>query len=160
MEQIKIVSTDTAKLLKELGFDVTCPKCYGTAVLHNGEYISFDEECELKSEGRGDEIEYVDGGMLYTIWFNNNDKEELNVYSAPDIETVRKWFRDKHNLHITAMPYVTMEGCLWLSETYSFSDSIYSKLPITTMVHKTYEDAIEAEINKLILFLKTKKDTD
>lgn len=103
--KINIVTFETAKSLKDFGFDIICPKCYGIAVMHNGEYLGCDEEYELRAEGRGDEIEYIDGGMLYDMWFKNNDKEDHNVYAAPDIETVRKWFRDKYKLHITAMPY-------------------------------------------------------
>lgn len=152
--QIDIVSSETAKTLKDFGFDVVCPQCYGTAVMHNGEYLGCDEEYELRSEGRGDEIEYIDGGMLYTMWFKNNDKEDHHVYAAPDIETVRKWFRDKYKLHITAMPYITVEGCFWLADVYTFNDEMYNKLPLTTMVCESYEEAVEKEILKLINYLK------
>ena len=152
--KLAIVKSETAKALKDIGFDVTCPNCYGMAVMHNGEYLGSDEEYELRAEGRGDEIEYVDGGMLYSMWCNNREKEDRDVYAAPDIEVVRKWFRDKHNLHITAMPYITVEGQLWLADVYVFSDVMYSKLPLTTMVCDTYEKENEKIINKLLDYLK------
>ena len=151
---LEIVSSETAKALKEFGFDIQCPQCYGTAVLHNGEYLGCDEEYELRSEGRGGEIEYVKYGMLYNMWFKNNEKEDRDLCAAPDIETVRKWFRDKYSLHITAMPYITVEGCFWLAEVYTFNDEIYEKLPLTTMVCESYEVAVEKEIFKLINYLK------
>ena len=149
-----LVSSETAKVLKDFGFDVLCPHCYGVAIMHNGEYLGCDEEYELRSEGRGDEIEYIDGGMLYSMWFKNNDKEDHHVYAAPDIESVRKWFRDKYNLHITAMPYITVEGCMWMADVYTFSDEMYDKLPLTTMVCESYEEAVEKEILRLINYLK------
>jgi hypothetical protein len=158
--EISIVTFETAKFLKDFGFDIICPKCYGVAVMHNGEYLGYDEECELRAEGRDDEIEYVDGGMLYNMWFKNTDEEHQDVYAAPDIEIVRKWFRDNYNLHITAMPYITVEGCFWLSEVYTYNDVMYDKLPLTTMVCETYEEAIENGINKTVNYLKEKEKED
>lgn len=153
-KDLTIVSSKTAKDLKDFGFDIICPNCYGVAVMHNGEYLGCDEEYELRAEGRGDEIEYVEYGMLYHMWFKNNEKEDHNVCAAPDIETVRKWFRDEYSIHITAMPYITVEGCMWMADVYTFSDEMYDKLPLTTMVCKSYEEAIEKEISKLINYLK------
>ena len=152
--KLKIVSSETAKVLKDFGFDILCPQCYGVAIMHNGEYLGCDEEYELRAEGRGDEIEYVEYGMLYDMWFKNNNKEGHDVCAAPDIETVTKWLRDKHNLHITAMPYITVEGCMWMADVYTFSDEMYDKLPLTTMVCKTYEEAINKEIVKLIAYME------
>ncbi len=82
------------------------------------------------------------------------EKEDHNVCAAPDIETVRKWFRDEYSIHITAMPYITVEGCMWMADVYTFSNEMYDKLPLTTMVCKSYEEAIEKEISKLINYLK------
>lgn len=86
------VSFETAKLLKEKGFSEWCFKCYGVAVLHNGADISFDEECELKDEGRGDEIEYVEGGRLYNYGCSNRDKD-AKVWAAPTLWVAMKWLR-------------------------------------------------------------------
>ena len=152
--KLKIVSSETAKVLKDFGFDILCPQCYGVAIMHNGEYLGCDEEYELRAEGRGDEIEYVEYGMLYDMWFKNNDKEDHDVCAAPDIETVRKWFRDKYGIYITAMPYITVEGCKWMAVAYTFSDEMYDKLPLTTMVCESYEKAVEKEILRLINYLK------
>ena len=159
-KDLTIVSSKTAKELKDFGFDIICPNCYGVAVMHNGEYLGCDEEYELRAEGRGDEIEYIDYGMLYNMWFKNSDKEDHDVCAAPDIEIVRKWFRDKYSIHITAMPYITVEGCFWLSEVYDYNDVMYNKLPLTTMVCETYEEAIEKGIIKTVNYLKDKEKED
>ena len=82
-KNLTIVSSKTAKELKDFGFDIICPNCYGVAIMHNGEYLGCDEEYELRAEGRGDEIEYVEYGMLYGILIvffplvTINDKHKL-----------------------------------------------------------------------------------
>ena len=93
------VSFETAKLLKEKGFKHWCGHCYGVDVRHKGESISFDEECDLKDEGFGNEIEYIDGGRLYDCGCNNSDKD-AKVWAAPTLWAVMKWLREVHNLHI------------------------------------------------------------
>lgn len=93
------VSFETAKLLKEKGFNHWCYKSYGTAVYHNGTPISFDEECDLKSEGLENEIEYVEGGYLYDFGCDNRKKDE-KVWAAPTLQRAMKWLREKYNIHI------------------------------------------------------------
>lgn len=102
MIQEDYVSFGTAKLLKEKGFTEWCFKCYGVAVLHNGADISFDEECDLKNEGRGDEIEYVEGGRLYDYGCNNRDKD-AKVWAAPTLWVAMKWLREVHHYYIQVM---------------------------------------------------------
>ena len=75
-----------------------CYKCYGTAVCHKGVPISFDEECDLESEGLGDEIEYIEGGCLYN--FGSDNTEEEKVWAAPTLWVAMKWLREVHNIHI------------------------------------------------------------
>ena len=97
------VSFETAKLLKEKGFSEWCFKCYGVAVLHNGADISFDEECELKDEGRENEIEYVEGGRLYDYGCDNREKD-AKVWAAPTLWVAMKWLREVHNVAIVITP--------------------------------------------------------
>lgn len=96
------VSFETAKLLKDKGFKEWCRCCYGIAVLHNGENISFDEECDLKDEGRENEIEYVEGGRLYDFGCNNRD-EGAKVWAAPTLGAAMKWLREVHSIHIAVI---------------------------------------------------------
>jgi hypothetical protein len=88
------VSFETAKLLKEKGFKNWCYRCYGTAVYHKGVPISFDEECDLKDEGREDEIEYIEGGCLYDFGCDNR-KEDENLWAAPTLWVAMKWLMEK-----------------------------------------------------------------
>lgn len=105
------VSFETAKLLKEKGFKHWCYKCYGDAVYHKGTPISFDEECDLKSEGLEDEIEYVEGGYLYDFGCDNR-KEDAKVWAAPTLWVAMKWLREVHNLIISVK--FTIHG--WLCD--------------------------------------------
>lgn len=147
--KLKLVSYETGMLLKQFGFDAICPQCYGTKPVHNGEYLGCDEEYELRAEGRGDEIEYIKGGMLYSFWTKNSE-EQPDVCTAPALEEVRQWFRNKYNIHINAMPYITTEGQFWVSDVYRFETERYDNLHLTSMVNKTYEEAIENGIKKVI----------
>ena len=96
------VSFEIAKLLKEKGFKHWCYKCYGTAVYHKGEPISPHEEYELKDEGKGDEIEYVEGGYLYDFGCDNR-KKDAKVYAAPTLQRAMKWLREVHHYYIQVM---------------------------------------------------------
>lgn len=93
------VSFEIAQLLREKGFREWCSRCYGVAVLHNGSYLGFDEECELKDEGRESEIEYVEGGMLYDMNCKNDD-DDGEVWAAPTLWGAMKWLREVHNIDI------------------------------------------------------------
>ena len=92
------VSFETAKLLKEKGFKHWCYKCYGNAVYHKGIPISFDEECELKTAGLENEIEYVEGGFLYDFGCDNRKQDE-KVWAAPTLQMAMKWLREVHLLY-------------------------------------------------------------
>ena len=92
------VSYETAKLLKEKGFREWCSHCYGVDVRYKGNPIDEDEEFELKSEGKEDEIEYVDGGRLYNSMWDNSD--ESKIYAAPTLAIAIKWIREIHNIQI------------------------------------------------------------
>lgn len=76
-------SYEVAKLLKEKGFRECCRYCYGTAIRHNGEDIDEDEEFELKSEGRADEIEYIKGGILHNLYYDNGKSFGKDVCATP-----------------------------------------------------------------------------
>lgn len=118
------VSFETAKLLKEKGFKHWCYKCYGDAVYHKGTPISFDEECELKSAGLENEIEYVEGGYLYDFGCDNR-KENTKVYAAPTLQMAMRWLRDTHNLCIE--PYRTACGYLCSVTRIPTGSTIYEQ---------------------------------
>ena len=145
------VSFETAKLLKEKGFRNWCYRCYGTAVCHKGVPISFDEECDLKDEGREDEIEYIEGGCLYDFGCDNR-KEDENLYAAPTLWVTMKWLREAHKLHITVVPAPLnfehqdiQDG--WGCEVTHLSDLSYDgDYEFFQKKYPTYEEACESAI--------------
>lgn len=143
------VSFEVAKLLKEKGFKTWCYKSYGTAVYHKGVPISFDEECELISEGLENEIEYVEGGCLYDFGCDNR-KEEAKVWAAPTLWVAMKWLRE--NFNINPVPYALSFG--WAFDIFDLSNrditgckKLFSMdLPSKLECYNSYEEACEAAI--------------
>ena len=118
------VSFETAKLLKEKGFKEMCDSLYGLAYMHNGKYIDEDEEYELESEGRGSEIELVEGGMVYDLWYDNN-KDNKHEYSRPTLQRAMKWLREEKGIAVIPVlsSVLDNEKFLWdikivVAETY------------------------------------------
>ena len=142
------VSFEVAKLLKEKGFKHWCYKCYGDAVYHNGTPISFDEECDLKSEGLEDEIEYVEGGCLYDFGCDNR-KEDAKIWAAPTLWVAMKWLREVHNFHVDIDP---SEGD-WkptIMELKDWSCVDDGSIPICDSYEEACEEAIKYCIENLI----------
>lgn len=85
------VSFETAKLLKEKGFDLPCHATYDTAVTGGKPKFS---EYEV--------LNYFPYGMK-----NSDDKYSM-VISAPTLQMAIKWLRKEHNLAISTS--VTVDG--------------------------------------------------
>jgi hypothetical protein len=116
------VSFETAKLLKEKGFNLWCFKCYGVAVLHNGADISFDEECDLKDYGREDEIEYVEGDRLYDYGCNNSNKD-AKVWAAPTLQRAIKWLEEVHHILVVADYIYECTSTSWVYKIYRLGEN-------------------------------------
>lgn len=106
----RICSYELSMLLQEKGFRELCRYCYGTAVRHNGEDIDEDEEFELKSAGRADEIEYIKGGVLYNLYYDNDKSFGKDVCAAPTHQTACDWLRIVHKIHIIIIPSHTEDN--------------------------------------------------
>ena len=82
------VSFETAKLLKEKGFDGLC----------RAFWKEFDGEVNLCDCNSSHKFEYCHNTMLDGY----NDSEETNI-AAPTLQMAMKWLRDIHNLHIAVI---------------------------------------------------------
>lgn len=142
------VSFEIAKLLKEKDFKEWCFKCYGIAVRHNGQDISFDEECELKDKGRENEIEYIEGDTLYDYGCNNRDKD-AKVWAAPTLWVTMKWLRKIYNLHIIVVPISFEDGIFWeykIVQLCSNNDCLELHRSSANVGFDTCEEVCEAAI--------------
>ena len=88
------VSFETAKLLKEKGFDVPCDSYYdyfsSNVTMYQGYVPEFSDSCT-----------------------NHNGRDNFDVYSRPTLQMAMMWLREVHNLSVevyrTACGYI---GCI------------------------------------------------
>lgn len=117
------VSLNTAKLLKEKGFDE-----------------------RVKSYFTDDGLE---GYMFGTGQKSNSELEEC-FYSRPTLQMVMKWLREVHNLFIqvTIVPHttVTMEQKYYLFSVHKNRRNLVNRNDHPHDCYSTYEEAAEAAI--------------
>jgi len=151
------VDYPSALKLKKIGFDVACDLYFEWYPHYNGEPISFDEECELKDEGKSNLITYKE---LVQRMYNTNSKLKYSKNcSCPEIYKVTDWILENYNIFIDAKPYWCEDGIMWLFEAYYLMDTHWK--PIKSITAKTSKihalaDGIEYVLN-LIVTNKIKK---
>jgi hypothetical protein len=113
------VSFETAKLLKEKGFDEKCFYCFDDVI----------------GESR-----------LSRLMICNNSELVEHYYSAPTLQMAMKWLREVHKLCISITPQVTDDdgdgGCLWQFAITSHLEP----LSISLELYEQYEEACEVAI--------------
>ena len=90
------VSFETAKLLKEKGFNSKCIAYY----LVFNENIKFYECNNL-----GQSLPYVSNDAWKIILRNPLE----SGYATPTLQMAMKWLREVHNLHIITIPYAPID---------------------------------------------------
>ena len=90
------VSFETAKLLKERGFDEVCISVY-----HDGELQLVSSLGIFCGEGYGEQI------LTYT---NSECSWSPIMIAAPTLQMTMKWLRKVHNFHILVEPNHDKEG--------------------------------------------------
>lgn len=133
------VSFETAKLLKEKGFDEACDKKY------------FGDDCSGPSYIRE---RWEDGGEVCPM--SNSDLDDGSKYadiSAPTLQMAIKWFEKVHNIHIAVVPCEVSPGVMDYTyilykvdaENFIFKDlGIQGRADTDKMsAPKTYEAAIK-----------------
>ena len=134
-------SYEVSKLLKEKGFKEWCTHCYSDMPTHNGEYLGCDEEYELEAEGRGDEIVWIEGGMLHHLNSRNDDA----ATACPTHQMASDWLRENYDLHIIAFPYKADKERKWCCYVYkTFNLLGYEKYINETL--DSYKEAVEAAL--------------
>ena len=143
-----ICSLKASKLLKKIGFKKIVKFAYCTDYRYKGKHISFEEELDLKDEGRENEIEKIPFGDLINL-SNSNAENGDSTISAPMHYEVDEWFRDKFNIYITIAPeYLdkTNETIFWTTVFWFDSQNKkYEKIYCyfgTKSYDKAYDNAI------------------
>ena len=124
------VSFETAKLLKEKGFDEYCKSVY-----HVGSV------CSVASLGYHDNEGY---GEIIVEKQNSDFGKYDNAISAPTLQMAMKWLRKKHILIVLDVENFYMDGSVasWIYHIWC-DDNIEENHSAS---FKTYEEACEAAI--------------
>lgn len=138
-------SYEVAKLLKEKGFRECCRYCYGTAIRHNGEDIDEDEEFELKSEGRADEIEYIKGGILHNLYYDNGKSFGKDVCATPTHQMACDWLREEKGILIE-IEHRNYDSGTFRWTVYSKRNTFPKWVGIESDISNSYGEAIEAAL--------------
>lgn len=116
------VSFETAKLLKEKGFD---------------------EPCECLYDTENNDVAIVNG------WMDTSNSEleekEFASYSAPTLQMATKWLREVHQIFIrpnTSFLYPIRYYC----EIFCYGDNLKTQQDITTENFESPEEACESAI--------------
>lgn len=117
------VSFETAKLLKEKGFDDE----YTNAFYDKTENLYFIDLLSDLSE------------------HTDNDTD----IAASTLHVVMKWLREVHNLHITIKPYITEDGIMYLFEIYKLEAEKFTLIRSKTGFEKC-EEAEESAIRYVL----------
>jgi len=124
------VDYNAALILKKIGFNVPCDLFYQWHPHYKNKPLSFDEECELKDEGKENEITYKE--LVQRMYNTNFEFNHLNNCSCPEIYKVVDWILENYNIFIDAKPYWCEDGMMWMFETYYLTDTHWKPIKCTT----------------------------
>ena len=118
------VSFETAKLLKEKGFNESCNSTYDTAVLGGKpKFYKYDV------------LHFFPNGMK-----NSDDKYGM-VISAPTHQMAMAWLREVYNIDIIIFHEKLPNNCYWVRIERDLFTEIQQEPE-----YNSYEDAVEAAI--------------
>lgn len=134
-----LISLETAKLLKEKGFNVPCRYCHCKEMQGDSwkikDYIEEKRGTIYESES---DTEINWNSNLYTL---------VTFYSAPTKSLAQKWLRDVHKLIINV---IAKDDNIWTYTTGSMEgfiniDGDYEDYP-------TYEEALETALQETLKY--------
>lgn len=126
------ISFETAKVLKDKGFDEDC----------RAFYKEWDGEITLCPCTPSHLFEYCHNSMLEQY----NDDEELNI-AAPTIQMVMKWLRQTYKLQVIIYPFDCEDGIFWAYKIFSIEQECLEVNRSDTRVgYNSYEQSYEAAI--------------
>ena len=135
------VSFETAKLLKEKGFDEKCQKVY----MHNGQLLWAQIFMEGESFVNNKDIDLV---ANYNDWITYTQGEY--AYLCPTLQMAMKWLREVHNLfiQICIIPHttITIEQKYYFFTIHKDRRTLAFRKDFTSEYYFTYEEACEAAI--------------
>lgn len=124
------VSFETAKLLKEKGFDETCRAFWKV----------WDNRTTICNCSSSHLFEFCHNSMLEQY----NDDEELNI-TAPTLQMTMKWLRKAHEIFIR--PNINfLYPIKYYCEIFCYGDNLKTQQDVTTENFESPEEACEVAI--------------
>ena len=129
MIEEQFVSFDTAKLLKEAGFDVPCTS------------------------------QYSEGDIIWDVDYLYNFNQDEFGYSRPTQALAARWLREVHGIHVyaiqTNLPYSEPQTTKWeWGYVIDKVDDPNSNVATCEMYFGSYEAAFEAGLQEAIKLVK------
>jgi hypothetical protein len=134
------VSFETAKLLKEKGFDEYCRALYTS-------------KGELEIVTRMYLHDYFTNNYFVTSYLNNDDTEkpvESKYITAPTLQMTMKWLRNTFHLEIYPFHDTIQENNDWWYRIERHSKGCGLTEHESDVIYKTYEESCEAAIKYCI----------
>lgn len=137
------VSLETAKMLKEAGFDWRCTHYY-TMGYNN-----------IHQPNNG----YIAAAKEFRQLFRNHNNSKLPIYSAPTTDVAQRWLREEKNINIEVkILSITSGQLMWYAKIYYLQKhgGIYDQVEFiqhTEISYDSYEEALEAGIQKCLTIL-------
>ena len=138
------VSIETAKMLKEVGFDWEVNHWY--------------------ADKPGDTELYEDYARPMNANQYFDPDHYCQAFSAPTLAVAQRWLREQHRMHICVSSIMHFSCQEWYMCSYKYEtekDIVFNYATTNENKHntfRTYEDALETGINKcLIILLEEKK---
>lgn len=137
-----------SKLLREVGYNEPCDTFYEDMVMHDGEEISYEEELDLKSEGRAREIRRKRGGNVGQHYNQNSDFLRSHLCSRPTLSQALRWLRETRHYHIEAYPSKEGAWHVWIVCLGSINeeDGKLNACDMDGKEYPTYEAALHAAL--------------
>ena len=129
MIEEQFVSFDTARMLKEAGFDVPCTS------------------------------QYTEGKCIWNVGYPYNFNQDEFGYSRPTQALAARWIREVHKIHVyaiqTNLPYTEPQTTKWeWGYVIDNIDDPNSNVATCEMYFSSYEAAFEAGIAKCLELIK------
>ena len=147
----ELISFETAKLAKEVGFDENTGEFYTTAGKLTG-VMYYDPTPNNKT--------------IDTEWFSVLEKESTAYCTAPTQSLLQRWLREKHKIHIKVDDFINDKlGIEWdfevtligtdIDEGGNYIPLISYSLNDPNRKFNTYELALEAGLLQALKLIKT-----
>lgn len=141
MVQEVYVSYETAKLLKEKGFDGKCARVWVEKKGNEPIRMGMSSFVEGEEVADNETVEAATGYANEYIF-----KNPCVAYLCPTLQMAMKWLREVHNRHITIMTSCELDYPTFIIRIEHYTKPLFFTDIQSTELYSSYEEACEAGI--------------